>query len=114
MKVNHRKKTNFPTATIHFLYLKKKKSGLRKCLVSDFEAEGKIVYEDMSEGLISEAVYEWAQTLWENDENYKEDSYQLSRIHHTKHCGDETQAELKQMQQHCLMGLAALTDTGRG
>lgn len=49
----------------------------------------------MSEGLISEAVYEWAQTLWENDENYKEDSYQLSRIHHTKHRGDETQAELK-------------------
>ena len=43
-------------------------SRFRRCMNSGFEAKGEIVYEDVSEGVISEAVYEWAQTLWENEQ----------------------------------------------
>lgn len=49
------------TVLLHF------KSRLQKWHDSGFAAKGEIVFEDLSEGVISEAIYEWAQTLGEND-----------------------------------------------
>lgn len=62
----------------------------------------------MAESLISEAVYEWAQALWENDETHKEDVLSMNShirrhfqhhagVYHIEQGGGEIQPQLKQM-----------------
>lgn len=106
---------------IQSLYLK---SSLSTWPNRGFEAKGEIVFEDVSEGVISEAIYERAQTLRENDKTYKEDILKINGhgriylpqaigVYHIKQSRHETQAQLKQMQQHCFVGLIGLTDIRR-
>lgn len=84
-----------------------------------------VVSQDLPQGLISQAVYEWTQTLWEDDETNKEGVLDMTGhnrvdvpyaivIYHVKQSGYETQAELDQVQQHCLACFTGTTGTRRG
>lgn len=79
----------------------------------------------MPQGLISQAVYERTETLREDDETNKEGVLDMTGhnrvdvpydlvIYHVKQGGCETQAELDQMQQHCLACFTGTTGTRRG
>lgn len=79
----------------------------------------------MPQGLISQTINEQTQTLGEDDETNKEGVLDMTGhnrvdvpyaivVYHVKQSGYETQAELDQMQQHCLARFTGTMGTRRG